>query len=174
MPAGEHACYRLCLLHVRKKVNKNNEQNLPLQPSGSRGLIIGDIFGLNAGLTRFELTLFRFFGLRANFGSFLLLVMENAGLVGAEAESSNGLGLLAPGVLNGPNFGVFRADIRGVVESPSTIPVWILESTGRSREASGSVKSSSKGCTSKSPLKVGEGCMRIREAGVAGVAGVEL
>jgi len=40
---------------------------LPLAPSGRRGLILGEIFGRRAGLTRLVLTLFLFFGLRAIF-----------------------------------------------------------------------------------------------------------
>lgn len=82
--------------------------------------MLGEIFGLSAGLTRFELTLFLFFELRLDFGSPLLLVPDaNAGLVGDETALSIGLGLPdcakeADGVLSGPNLGVFRADSRGV------------------------------------------------------------
>lgn len=116
----------------------------------------GEIRGINAGLTRFELTLFLFLGLRAALESFLPLTMEKAGLVGVEAESSIGLGLLdmlAPGVLKAPSFGVFRADIRGV--SISTMPVF--DNPGWPREASGSVRSSNRGGPSQSPSKLGEG-----------------
>lgn len=38
--------------------------------------MLGEILGLRAGLTRLELTLFLFFGLRAAFVSFLPFVME--------------------------------------------------------------------------------------------------
>jgi hypothetical protein len=58
--------------------------------------MLGEIetFGLSAGLTRVELTLFLFFGLRTSFKSgFLPFVRENAGLVGVEQGSIMGLGL---------------------------------------------------------------------------------
>lgn len=76
--------------------------------------MLGEIFGLKAGLTRVELTLFLFFGLRASFCSLLPLVMEKAGLVGVDAHSIMGLGLLemdALGVLKGLSFGVFLVDV---------------------------------------------------------------
>lgn len=135
--------------------------------------MLGDIFGLSAGLTRFELTLFRFLGFRAGLSSFLPFVIENAGLVGVDIASSMGLGLLevlAPGVLKEFNFGVFLAAIRGVSSSVSWIAVVILESAGRSMDASGKVRSSSMGGASVEALKLGEGCIRMRDAGVAGVA----
>lgn len=113
--------------------------------------MLGEIFGLNAGLTRLELMLFLFFELRASFASFLPLVVENAGLAGVEVGPSMGLGLpdmLAPGVLKGCSFGVFRAERRGVSKSSSQIIVSTLESAGRSNEASGSVRSSNIGGTS--------------------------
>ena len=92
--------------------------DLPLPPSGRRGLMLGDIFGLKAGLTRVEQVLFLFFALRANFGSpFFPFVMEKAGLVGVDMGSIIGLGLpdmAAPGVLSAPSFGVLRALSRGV------------------------------------------------------------
>lgn len=83
--------------------------------------MLGEIFGLSAGLTSVEHVLFLFFALRANLGSlFLPFVMENAGLVGVDAASIMGLlpVIVAPGVLSGLSFGVFRADRRGV-SSPS-------------------------------------------------------
>jgi hypothetical protein len=86
--------------------------------------------------------------------------------------SSIGLGLAdmeAPGVLRGFNFGVFRADRRGVSPSSFRIAVSNLDRPGLSREASGRVRSSSIGGASWEPLKSGEGCIRIRDAGVAGV-----
>ena len=110
--------------------------------------MLGDILGRRAGLTRFELTLFLFFGFRASFGSLLPLLMEKAGLVGVDMASIIGLGLLdmdAPGVLRGFSFGVFRADIRSVSSSSFRITVSSLGSPGRSREASGRVRSSSMG-----------------------------
>jgi hypothetical protein len=80
--------------------------------------MLGEIFGLRAGLTRVEQVLFLFFALRAIFGSgFFPFVMEKAGLVGVDMGSIIGLGLLdmdAPGVLSAPNLGVFRAARRGV------------------------------------------------------------
>ena len=80
--------------------------------------MLGEIFGLRAGLTRVEHVLFRFFVLRASFRSiFFPFVMEKAGLVGVDAESIIGLGppdMDAPGVLSAPNLGVFRAARRGV------------------------------------------------------------
>jgi hypothetical protein len=108
--------------------------------------MLGDILGLRAGLTRFVLTLFLFFGFRASFRSLLPLVMEKAGLVGVDMASIIGLGLPdidAPGVLRGFSFGVFRA--RGVSLSSFLIAVSNLNSPGRSREASGKVRSSSMG-----------------------------
>jgi hypothetical protein len=107
--------------------------------------MLGEILGLRAGLTRCELTLFLFFGFRASFGSLLPLVMEKAGLVGVDMASIIGLGLLdmdAPGVLRGFSFGVFR---RGISSSSLRIAVSSLDSPGRSREASGRVRSSSIG-----------------------------
>lgn len=138
--------------------------------------MLGEIFGLNAGLTRLELTLPLFFELRPLGSSFFPEVNENAGLVGVDIASSIGLGLFdtdAPGVLSGPIFGVLRADIRGVsCSSPSRKAVSILDNEGRlgSNEASGKVRSSSMGGTSIEASNCGEGCMRMREAGVAGVA----
>ena len=132
--------------------------------------MLGEILGLRAGLTRFELTLFLFLGLRAGFRSFLPFVMEKAGLVGVDIASSIGLGLAdmeAPGVLRGFNLGVFRT--RDVSPSSFRITVSNLDRPGRSREASGRVRSSSIGGASCEPLKSGEGCIRIRDAGVAGV-----
>ena len=91
-------------------------------PSGRRGFMLGEIFGMSAGLAMVEHVLFRFFAVRANLESpFFPFVMENAGLVGVDA-SIMGLGLLpidAPGVLRGPILGVFRAAMRGVSWSPS-------------------------------------------------------
>jgi hypothetical protein len=119
---------------------------LLLPPSGSRGFMLGEILGIKAGLTRFELTLFLFFGLRANFRSLFPLVMEKAGLVGVDMASIIGLGLPdidAPGVLRGFSFGVFRA--RSVSLSSFLIAVSSLDRPGRSREASGRVRSSSMG-----------------------------
>lgn len=84
--------------------------------------MLGDIFGLKAGLTRFE-TLFLFFALRPSFESvFFPFPVANSGLVGDATALSIGLGFPdsaapAEGVLNGPSLGVFRADIRGVLWS---------------------------------------------------------
>ncbi len=100
--------------------------------------MLGEIFGLSAGLTRVELTLFLFFGLRADFESFLPFITEMTGLAGIELGSIIGLGLsdmLAPGVLCGFSFGVFREDV----------DVLILDSIGLSKDASGRVRSSSMG-----------------------------
>lgn len=145
---------------------------VPLPPSGSKGFMLGEILGINAGLTRWELTLFLFLGLRASFASLLLLVIEKAGLVGVDMASSMGLGrldMVAPGVLKGFSLGVFRADRRGVPLSSSRIAVSDLDKLGLSRDASGRVRSSSIGSACSEPLKSGDGCMRMREAGVAGV-----
>jgi hypothetical protein len=126
--------------------------------------MLGEIFGMSAGLTRVEHVLFRFFGLRASLASvFLPFVMENAGLVGVDAASIIGLGLPAmdaPGVLSGPILGVFRADIRGVSCSPSRMAVSSLANEGRSKDASGSVRSSIMGGGSWVSLKLGDGWMR--------------
>jgi hypothetical protein len=138
--------------------------------------MLGDILGRRAGLTRLELTLFRFLRLRPSLGSdFFPEVMENAGLLGVDMASSIGLGLferLAPGVLSGPSLGVLRADIRGVSASSSSSrkAVSNLDRAGLSKEASGSARSSRTGGTPDGPSNRGEGWMRISEAGVAGVA----
>ena len=140
------------------------------------GLILGEIFGLNAGLTRLEVTLPLFLVLRPLASSFFPEVNEKAGLVGVDIASSIGLSLFdidAPGVLSGPIFGVLRADTRGVsCCSPSWNAVSILDKEGRpdSKEASGRVRSSSVGGISIVASNRGEGCIRMREAGVAGVA----
>lgn len=125
--------------------------DIPLSPAASRGLILGEIFGLNAGLTRLALMLPLFFTLRPVFASsFLLDVMEKAGLAGVDIGSSIGLGLFdiaAPGVLSGPILGVLRADMRCVsYSSPSRKAVSILEIEGLdSSEASGRARSSIRG-----------------------------
>lgn len=135
--------------------------------------MLGDIFGLKAGLTRLELTLPLFFALRLLASSFFPELIENAGLVGVDMASSMGLGrfdVAAPGVQSGPIFGVLRADIRGVSCSPSRNAVSSLDNEGLdSNEASGKVRSSSMGGTFIIASNCGEGCMRISEAGVAGV-----
>jgi hypothetical protein len=100
--------------------------------------------------------------------------MVNAGLVGVDA-SIIGLGLPdkpAPGVLMALNFGVFRAARRGVFSFSTSTAVSSLDSVGRSNEASGRVKSSIMVGISCESLKFGEAWMRMRDAGVAGVAGV--
>jgi hypothetical protein len=86
--------------------------------------------------------------------------MENAGLVGVIEGSSIGLGLPAmaePGVLNGPILGVLRADIRGVSCPSSRMAVSNLARAGRSKDASGRVKSSIMGGASLLSLKLGDG-----------------
>jgi hypothetical protein len=93
-----------------------------LQPSGSNGLMLGDILGRRAGLTIVEVTLFRFLDRRADLGSIFLLVPgKKAGLVGEDMALSMGLGLGFPdcadapeGVDSGPSLGVFRAASLGV------------------------------------------------------------
>jgi hypothetical protein len=116
---------------------------------------------MSAGLIRVEHVLFRFFGLRASFASpFFPFVMENAGLVGVIEGSSIGLGLPAmaePGVLNGPILGVLRADMRGVSCPSSRVAVSNLARAGRSKDASGRVKSSIMGGASLLLLKLGDG-----------------
>ena len=89
-------------------------------PSGRRGLILGEIFGLTAGLTCTELWLLRFLGSRPFdcFESPYLRAVEPAG----EATSAScGLGnpdvFAVMGALAGPYFGVCRADIVGVKDS---------------------------------------------------------
>ena len=156
-------------------INHINGDDEHSQPSGSSGLILGEILGRRAGLTKVDVTLFRFLDERADFGSiFLLLPGRKAGLVGEFMALSIGLGVGTPtradapeGVCKGPSFGVFRADNLGVSWSPFCIAVSIRESCGRSRDASGNVRSSSAGGASASP-NVGDGWMRIRDAGVAG------
>lgn len=135
--------------------------------------MLGEIFGLKAGLTRLELTLPLFFALRPPFASsFFPDVIENAGLVGVDMGSSIGLGLFdidAPGVLSGPILGVLRADIRGVSCSASRKAVSILDNEVLgSNEASGRARSSNGGGMLIEASNCGEGCMRISEAGVAG------
>jgi hypothetical protein len=83
--------------------------------------MLGEIFGLKAGLTRVDgAILFLFFVLRP----LLTLLIEKAGLVGDDTALSIGLGLPysaapAEGVLKGVNLGVFRACSRGVSWSSS-------------------------------------------------------
>lgn len=89
------------------------------QPSGSNGLMLGEILGRRAGLTRVEVTLFRFLDGRTDLESIFLVPGKNAGLVGEEIALSMGLGFPdcadAPeGVESGPSFGVFRAVSLGV------------------------------------------------------------
>jgi hypothetical protein len=138
--------------------------------------MLGEIFGLRAGLMSVEQELFRFFDVRASFGSSLLpFSMGNAGLVGVVTLSIIGLGrpdMVAPGVWSAASLGVFRAAIRGVSWSSTRTAVSSLDSAGRSNEGSGRVKSSIMGGPSRESPKFGEGWMRISEAGVAGVAGV--
>jgi hypothetical protein len=148
MQGEERGCCLLRLLQVRLYLDIQAVRYLLLPPSGSSGFMLGEILGLRAGLTRFELTLFLFFGFRAILRSLLPLVMEKAGLVGVDMPSIIGLGLPdmdAPGVLRGFNFGVFRADIRAMSPSSFRTAVSTLDSCGRSREASGKVRSSSIG-----------------------------
>lgn len=89
-----------------------------IPPSGSNGLILGDIFGRKAGLTWTELVLFRFLlGRPVGFESIRLL---NADPVGEAIALSSGLGMteldaLVSGALVGPSLGVFFADSVGVV-----------------------------------------------------------
>ena len=146
-----------------------------LQLSGSSGLILGDIFGLNAGLTSADdVMLFLFFVLRPGFASTLLPIpVANAGLIGDAAALSIGLcfpykAAPAEGVLNGVNLGVFRADRRGVSWSPSSKLVSSCGSGGLSNEAAGRARSSNMGGTSGAGAKLGDGWMRINDAGVAG------
>jgi hypothetical protein len=84
---GESWCLLELTLRVSSKYN--------LQFSGSRGFMLGDIFGLRAGLTRFDgAMLFLFFVARPNLESVLLTPpTEKAGLVGDETALSMGLGL---------------------------------------------------------------------------------
>jgi hypothetical protein len=137
--------------------------------------MLGEIFGLKAGLMSVEQELFRFFDVRASFESILLpFSMGNAGLVGVVTLSIIGLGrpdMEAPGVWSAASLGVFRAAIRGVSWSSTRTAVSSLDSAGRSNEGSGRVKSSIMGGPSRESPKFGEGWMRINEAGVAGVAG---
>jgi hypothetical protein len=125
------------------------ELNIPL--ADIRGLILGDIFGLIAGLTRVEETLFLFFKLRPALDSDrLVLPCANAGVVGDATALSIGLGFPdraapADGVLKGPNLGVFRAFKCGVAPSSLCKVVSMRESRGLSNEGSGSVRSSSIG-----------------------------
>jgi hypothetical protein len=146
--------YQYILAHRR-----NRDSRIP--PSGNRGFMLGEIFGIRAGLTRVEHVLFLFFALRANFESpFFPFVIEKAGLVGVIAGSIIGLNLpamAAPGVLRGPILGVFRADIRGVSCSPSRITVSSVSRAGRSKDGSGRVRSSIISDVSRVSLKFGEG-----------------
>lgn len=126
---------------------------MSLPPSGSSGFILGEILGLNAGLTSAELTLFLFLLFRANFGSgFFAAPNAKAGLVGDAIALSAGLcfpdnAALAEGVLKGPSFGVFLADMRGVDSPSSRIPASTRDNEGPSKDASGRIKSSSRGGT---------------------------
>ena len=100
-----------------------------LLPSGKRGLILGLILGTNAGETSFELLAL----ILPRFLPFLPPLLRIAdgvlAVIGepAAGESSAEEGLADDGVLAGPNFGVLRAERRGVSSSPSGsgIPVLI-------------------------------------------------
>jgi len=101
--------------HISAKIHFADMSNLP--PSGRRGLMLGEILGRKAGLTRLDVTLFLFLEFRADLASPFLL--NNAGLVGDEPALSIGLGfpvcaIVPDGVLSGPSLGVFLATSRGV------------------------------------------------------------
>jgi len=89
-----------------------------IPPSGSNGLMLGEIFGRNAGLTCTELALFRFLlGRPAGFESNRLPTTDP---VGEATALSCGLGMteleaLVSDALGGPSLGVFFADSVGVV-----------------------------------------------------------
>ena len=166
---------RSTCLKIRRPTTGLEVREAILPPSGSRGLILGDIFGRRAGLTSVELTLFLFLVLRPALGSGRLpLPRARAGLIGEATAPSIGLGLPdcaapAEGVLIGPNLGVFRADIRGVDSSSlRRMAVSRRGSGGFSSEGSGSIRSSSGGWPSEKSPKLGDCCRRISEAGVAG------
>lgn len=85
----------------------------PLPPSGSKGLMLGEILGRRAGLICTEVWRLRFFGS-------LLFSLESTRLMAPALrgeETSWGLGnaevFAVVGALAGPYFGVFRAPMVG-------------------------------------------------------------
>jgi hypothetical protein len=140
----------------------------------TKGLILGEILGLIAGLTSAELTLFLFFELRPILGSsFLAAPKRTAGLVGDDTALSMGLGLPdmatpAEGVLKGFSLGVFREDVCEFAPSSSLTTISVRDGGGLSNEGSGSVRSSKAGIFSARSAKLGDCCKRINDAGVAG------
>lgn len=92
----------------------NCEKERPLPPSGSKGLMLGEILGRRAGLTCTEVWLLRFFGS-------LLFNRESARLMAPALEgeaTSWGLGsaevFAVIGALAGPYLAAFRALVVGV------------------------------------------------------------
>ena len=102
----------------------------PLPPSGSKGLMLGEILGRRAGLTCTELWLLRFFGS-------LLFSLESTRLmapVPVGVAISWGLGsaevFAVIGALAGPFLSVFRAPMVGVDLSLFAVAVLIGFRTG--------------------------------------------
>lgn len=112
-----------------------------IPPSGNKGLILGDIFGRNAGLTCTDAALFLFLLPRPiDLGSARLPEVE---LVGDAMAPSCGLGniefIALNGALAGP-FGSLRAVIVGVASSSLACTVLIGASIGFVGPAAGSGK----------------------------------
>jgi hypothetical protein len=161
---------------------------LHLPPSGSKGLMLGEILGLNAGLTRVEEVLLLFFAPLPPRGSSLLAFAGLDTVVGEAIGPTAGLCMpesatAAEGELSGPSLGVFLAETLGV-ETSSEIVDSVRDIEGcEVSAASGSVSSSSIGVAPDGwlcrpvpcrfgdmllTLKLGD-CSRISDAGVAGI-----
>ena len=122
-------------------------------------MILGLIFGTSTGETSFELLalmLPRFLLPLPAFVSFLSTIAEGVLTAIGEAkvgDSSAESDLVDVGVLNGPSFGVLRAEIRGVFSSAVAPIIWVSMSLrdgrreGRFVAASGSNSSSSPPCS---------------------------
>lgn len=104
--------------------------------------MLGEIFGLNAGLTSCDPVLFRFFEPRpAPLESGRLGAVEPVGDAIALKAGDVSAELTAPadGVLSGPSFGVLRGFIRGVACSSVGV-VSSLARVGRPAAGSGRAK----------------------------------
>ena len=120
---------------LHEKREERRGENLP--PSGSKGLMLGDILGRNAGLTCTELLLVLFFPPRPPVRGSPRLVGPTP--FGDVTAPWLGLGKVDPvaeaGALMGAIFGVLRADMVGVVSSSLASAVRNGANAGRLVEA---------------------------------------
>lgn len=164
------------------------EKTLYVPPSGSKGLILGEIFGRNAGLTCTELLFVLFFPARPlvrgsprllDIAPFVEITVFGLGLGNAEPVA-------VTGALVGTIFGALRADMVGVGSSSFASPVLRGVKAGRfddsfagSGKAIASIVCSSSDSSSElcsfradpaglpAPLRI-----LISEAGVAGLSSI--